>query len=103
MTYVDPKYFNTSPPIAHCHTEGKPVVFLPFSEYELANLAEMFKAIIPGRSENKGHQPSPFSVFDSGDWTGVLHDRFLMAAKLFAPGRAPNVTAEKYIYGASQR
>lgn len=101
-------------PIAAQWVEGgDAVVYIPFSAYELANIAEMFKAITPYRfltTEErekvlKGEKLplNPFSVFDSGDWCGVVADRFVKMANQYASGTGPprgNQSAEEYRFNA---
>lgn len=79
------------------------VVWIAFSEYELANIAEMYKAILPYRTYlNDGkdyktykHIPHPFDVFHSGDWTGQTYDAFITAAKQYTRSGG-NLSAEEY-------
>lgn len=82
------------------HTEGAPVLWLPFSAYELANVAAMFKAITPERYRASNgtirSEPHPFNVFNSGDWTGVVGDRFVFATKHRCPEQGSNRSPEDY-------
>jgi hypothetical protein len=95
----------TTVPHRPCHTEGHAIVWLPFSEYELANIAAMFKAILPYRyatEEERKQTPQitteehPFAVFNSGDWTGVVADRFVETVKEYCPNVQGNQTPEYY-------
>lgn len=91
-------YFTGAIPVATCHTEGSPVVFLPFSAYELANLAELFRTLDSIYPPKHG-EPNIFAAFNSGDWTNVLTDRFINAHQEFASDSSPNQTAEDYRQG----
>lgn len=72
-------------------TEGRPVVFLPFSAYELANLAEALESTFAVG----GHATSPLHALNTGDWTAVTQQRFRDAQRRYAPHEKPNQTAEE--------
>jgi hypothetical protein len=90
----------TTVPMQPGHTEGQAVVWLPFSSYELTNIANMFAAICPTRYPQMHvtdtHERHPFDVLNSGDWTGVVGDRFVNAAKEYAKGARGNHTPNDY-------
>lgn len=74
-----------------CHTEGAPVVWLPFSAYELVNVA----AALLTAEAGPGTTRSPLDALQTGDWTNVVAWRFRDAAQQFAPQAKPNRTTEQ--------
>lgn len=79
-------------PTLRVTTEGKPVVLLPFSAYELANAA----AALLAAQHVYDTQRNPLEVLNSGDWCNVLGWRFEAAAIAYAPSERPNATPAEY-------
>lgn len=70
-------------PVTDWSTDGAPVCLVPFSAYQLANLAALCEAL----------QYTPH-WWNTGDWMICLRDRLPRAARTYATGYAPNRAPE---------
>ena len=82
------------PKIVERDCQGYPTVLVPFSDYELANLAAVLAAIFPDRvGIDKKSKIS--SCFNTGDWVALTEEFARICAKYCYS--SSNATPEEYI------